>query len=210
MKTALKKLCIFHGQLEYEGKSTVYLVETNQPAPTVPGPWKLVKEVYVINSATRPIGTNMKLFEIMRSAAFPYNANSIFVVLDPYTHPPGENKEFFISYNFPVQNTIPIYIFRDLTDNSVFLSLEKDPPYPFLTKDYYQEFWVLDKPIEGWECIEGVVMPKKNGTSLFPTLKNCPTQTFSIPVDKVEKVGRNPLPALLIAFFAIISVSLLF
>ncbi len=180
MKTALKKLCIFHGELDYEGKCAVYLVDVDQPAPVTPGPWVLAGEVYVINHLARPIGTNMKLFEITRNEAFPYNSNNIFIVLDPFTHPVRDNKVFFISYNFPVQNTVPIYIFRDLSDDSVFLSFTKDVPYPFLTKDYYQEFWALKEPIDGWECVEGVVMPNRGGDGLVKTLIGCPTQTFSL------------------------------
>lgn len=183
MKTALKKLCIFHGQLEYEGKCAVHLVDVDQPPPVTPGPWRLAGEVYVINPLARPIGTNMKLFEVLRNDAFPYNSSDISVVFDPFTHPMTENKTFFIAYNFPVQNTVPLYIFRDLTDNSVFLSFKKETPYPFLMRDYYQEFWALSTPLDSWSCFEGVVMPDKNGSGLVKTLIGCPTQTFALKKD---------------------------
>lgn len=216
MKTALKKLCIFHGQLDYEGKCAVYLVDIDKPAPDIPGPWALAGEVYVINPLARPIGTNMKLFEILRNDAFPYNASNIFIVLDPFTHPMTENKTFFISYNFPVQNTLPIYIFRDLSDDSVFLSFTEETPYPFLTKDYYQEFWALKEPIDSWECVEGVVMPTKNGEGLVKTLMTCPTRTFKIGEDKpkitLTKSSSNTehymaLGGIFLAIFAVVFLS---
>lgn len=202
MKTPLKKLCIYHGQLGYEGKCAVQLVDVNQPAPILPEVWELVKEVYVINSLIRPIGTNMKLFELTRKDAFPNDVSDIFIVLDPFTHPPGENKTFFLSYNFPVQKTIPIYIFRDLSDNSVFLSLTKETPYENLVKDYYQEFWALPSPVNGWECVEGVVMPKEGGGSLTTNLINCPTRTFSV-VERSSSVKTYWM--LVVAFLTVIA-----
>lgn len=127
--------------------------------------WFYNTTFYAIEPSFRPIPAGMKIFCVERNASFPYDSKKLKIVYDPFTI--DSNCTYFITYNKPVPNTVPLYFHR--YGDHVFPSLIKTPPKPDWTQEELSPVFVMAPETVGdiysknnqlkFNCINGRCIP---------------------------------------------------
>lgn len=131
----------------------------------------------------RPIPSGMKLFCAKKSLSYPFTTSDVNIVYDPYDI--KEDCVYFITYNQPVPNTVPLYFHK--LGLHVFPSLDKNPPSKNKnwTQTNISPIFVFTKETlkntNTFSCINGscISLPKnmnnvlQNDTRVFNNLSEC-------------------------------------
>jgi hypothetical protein len=127
------------------------------------GPWFLYDVFYAFSPMIRPIPNRLKLYEATKSGEFPYDTKSVNYVRDPFDL--DNNAVYFITWNQPMPNTVPLYIHKT-NDGCIFPSYDKDPPEetavigsPKWDNDIISPIFVMRKPIYNYLPIQGSCLP---------------------------------------------------
>jgi len=147
--------------------------------------WKLYKEFYAISPILRPIPTGMKLVRVEISESFPYNIKNVEYIYDPYIIKMGT---FFITYNQPTPNTIPLYLYN--INNNIIPSFDKTndlmleiSPIYVMTKDSVKSDSVL------FTCVNKKCIPDINLGNVWGYDKNSRAKTINLCINECDQLS---------------------
>lgn len=128
--------------------------------------WFLYGIFYVIVPVFRPIPIDMKLFCAKSRNEFPYETTDVYGLYDTYDY--EKDCIYFISYNKPVPNTIPLYFHK--LNNILFPSFDKNPPFvdKRWSKTEISPIFVFSSDDLKFKCVNGRCIPwSKNIDDMF-------------------------------------------
>lgn len=119
--------------------------------------WFLAGTFYAVSPSFRPIPVGMKIFCAKKNMTEPYNTNDVYLMYDPYNI--KDDCVYFITYNQPVPNTVPLY-FHAFGDN-IFPSFDPKPPSssPQWSQTFISPIFVMTKRHEKFKSVNARCIP---------------------------------------------------
>ena len=119
--------------------------------------WFLAGTFYAVSPSFRPIPVGMKIFCAKKNVTEPYNTNDVYLMYDPYNI--KDDCVYFITYNQPVPNTVPLY-FHAFGDN-IFPSFDPKPPSssPQWSQTFISPVFVMTKRHEKFKSVNARCIP---------------------------------------------------